>query len=216
MAEFQPPDIKRFTATGFKDGLRIEDISPEGWKKIKKFYEENKDTPNEKAENWDPQNTYVHHWEAKVTILHLPGEIKTLIWKDLKLILGKWANVDPHTLEGSSVYGIRRYWNGSILENHVDRGQQLILSAIINVDQEVDEPWPLQIYDHQRNSYVVFMKPGDVILYESAVAIHGRPFPLKGKFMANIFAHTKPKGWDYNKNHPDWAVHRTKFDGHSW
>jgi prolyl 4-hydroxylase len=120
----------------------------------------------------------------------------------------------------------------------------VVLSAIINVDQEVEEPWPLQIYDHDRNSYVVFMQPGmltfpfrflvlffflsflsfftdflflsfvfvirystsalihslgDVVLYESAVAIHGRPLALNGKYMANIFAHTKPKGWSYNK-----------------
>jgi hypothetical protein len=43
----------------------------------------------------------------------------------------------------------------------------------------------------------VFMKPGDCLFYESASVIHGRPLPLKGEFMANIFAHTKPLDWNF-------------------
>lgn len=36
------------------------------------------------------------------------------------------------------------------------------------------------------------MKPGDLVLYESHSIIHGRPFPLKGRFFANIFIHFEP------------------------
>jgi len=38
------------------------------------------------------------------------------------------------------------------------------------------------------------MKPGDMVLYESHSLIHGRPFPLKGRFFANIFIHFEPTG----------------------
>jgi hypothetical protein len=36
------------------------------------------------------------------------------------------------------------------------------------------------------------MEPGDMVLYESHSVIHGRPFPLKGRFFANIFIHFEP------------------------
>jgi prolyl 4-hydroxylase len=36
------------------------------------------------------------------------------------------------------------------------------------------------------------MTPGDVVLYESHSVLHGRPFPLRGKYFANIFVHFKP------------------------
>lgn len=40
--------------------------------------------------------------------------------------------------------------------NHLDRGDELVLSAIINVDQgKMDEPWPLQVYDHQLQPHIV-------------------------------------------------------------
>ena len=36
------------------------------------------------------------------------------------------------------------------------------------------------------------MEPGDLVLYESHSVIHSRPFPLKGRFMSNIFIHFEP------------------------
>ena len=35
---------------------------------------------------------------------------------------------------------------------------------------------------------------GDMVLYESHSVIHGRPFPLKGRFYANLFVHFEPQG----------------------
>jgi len=42
------------------------------------------------------------------------------------------------------------------------------------------------------------MEPGDMVLYESGSLIHGRPFPLKGRFYANIFIHFEPTGRPLN------------------
>jgi prolyl 4-hydroxylase len=69
-----------------------------------------------------------------------------------------------------------------------------VLSAIINVDQDLDEPWPLEVYGHDGKAVNVTMEPGDMVLYESHSIIHGRPFPLKGRFMANLFIHFEPIG----------------------
>ena len=36
------------------------------------------------------------------------------------------------------------------------------------------------------------MQPGDMVLYESHSVVHGRPFPLKGRYFANVFIHFQP------------------------
>eukprot|EP00934_Nitzschia_sp_Nitz4_P001932 Nitzschia sp. Nitz4//scaffold3_size479765//398844//399468//NITZ4_000171-RA/size479765-exonerate_protein2genome-gene-1.375-mRNA-1//-1//CDS//3329550971//1932//frame0 len=38
------------------------------------------------------------------------------------------------------------------------------------------------------------MEPGDMVLYESHSIIHGRPFPLKGNYFANVFVHFEAVG----------------------
>lgn len=70
----------------------------------------------------------------------------------------------------------------------------LVSSAIINVAQDVDEPWPLEVIGHDGKAHNVTMVPGDLVLYESHSIIHGRPFPLKGRYMANVFIHFEPIG----------------------
>ena len=95
------------------------------------------------------------------------------------------------SLSRSSLYGIRVYTSGSILATHVDR-DPLITSAIINVGQDVDEDWPLEVYDHAGVAHNITMTPGDMILYESHSVLHGRPFSLQGRYFANVFVHFKP------------------------
>lgn len=70
----------------------------------------------------------------------------------------------------------------------------LLLDFTVNVDQDVDEPWPLEVYGHDGKATNVTMEPGDMILYESHSVIHGRPFPLKGRYFANVFVHFEPIG----------------------
>ena len=50
----------------------------------------------------------------------------------------------------------------------------------------------LFIEDHNQKKHEVFLDPGEVLFYESAKLLHGRPYPLKGKSYANIFCHYKP------------------------
>lgn len=42
----------------------------------------------------------------------------------------------------------------------------LIVSCIINVDQDVDEDWPLEVYDHQGWAQNITLKPGQMLMYE--------------------------------------------------
>jgi len=201
--KYQPDIVRKhrpaYTKAGYmKCLLKFWDVSPEGWALITEFYEKNKDTETEKVEKWDPFNTFVNHWEVNTTMIPLPQATKKIIWRDLSVLLGVWADIPPEDLIGSSIYGVRRYWNGSYLENHVDRPQELILSVIINIDQgNMQEPWPLEVFNHQGIPSIVLMDVGDIVLYESATVIHGRRLPMRGEYFANVFAHTKPIDWDF-------------------
>jgi len=108
--------------------------------------------------------------------------------RETKDILENWTS---QKLERTSIYGIRVYKEGAVLSPHVDR-HPLIISAIINVAQDIDEPWPIEVIGHDGKAYNITMEPGDMVLYESHSVIHGRPFPLKGRYFANIFVHFQP------------------------
>jgi len=107
-----------------------------------------------------------------------------------------WAGVG---LKHSRTYGIRRYTNGSWLGSHLDVMATHIISAIVNVGQEVDEDWPLYIKDNNGNDHQVFLKPGEMVWYESARLVHGRMDQFKGKYFDNIFIHYMPLGEWYSQ-----------------
>lgn len=97
-----------------------------------------------------------------------------------------------------------------------------MVSAIMNIDQEVEKDWPLIILDHEDNEHSVIMEKGDMLLYESAKLLHGRPGssfiillycpnssnpndfcvdPFVGSHYDNIFIHFRPVNedeWNYD------------------
>jgi len=187
----QPQSMVNYTTMGFKK-IRapkpLMDLLLDFWGK-----NENKT----KAEGWSHGNSYVNHWEnmsymASVEDTKLDGggqTLKRMIWHASEEIIQNWTK--QKNLKTTSLYGIRVYKEGAILATHVDR-LPLVSSAIINVDQDVDEPWPLEVIGHDGKAYNVTMEPGDMVLYESHSILHGRPFALKGRFFANIFIHFAP------------------------
>ena len=67
----------------------------------------------------------------------------------------------------------------------------------------MDEDWPLTIVDFNSKSKKIILKPGQMVLYESAKAPHGRQFPLKGEFFDNVFVHYSPlKKWYTTEDFP--------------
>ena len=63
------------------------------------------------------------------------------------------------------------------LKMHRDRPHTHIISVIINVDQEVNQPWPLVLEDNFYRQHHVLLKPGDMLFYEGARLIHGQTNP---------------------------------------
>ena len=47
-----------------------------------------------------------------------------------------------------------------------------VVSAILNIHQNVDEDWPLQILDHEGIVHNVLLKPGEMVWYESGNLHH--------------------------------------------
>ena len=47
------------------------------------------------------------------------------------------------------------------------------------------------------NNVEIFLKPGEMALYESAVVPHGRQFPFNGEFFDNLFVHYTLKDGDF-------------------
>jgi prolyl 4-hydroxylase len=130
--------------------------------------------------------------ETKATpssLINLSTELRQDIHDNLKNFLEKWSGKE---LLPTFVYGIRIYHRGAILKCHRDRLATHIIGAIINVSQDVDEDWPLVIYDHQHRRHSILLKPGELAFYESGSLVHGRPSPLNGDSFANIFCHFKP------------------------
>jgi prolyl 4-hydroxylase len=126
-------------------------------------------------------------WDSPPTIADVQkeGTLRMDIWNSAKDVLEEWTG---KYLAHCSIWGVRSYHNGSILTPHVDRNP-LVSSAIINVAQDVNEPWPLEVWGHDGKPYNITMEPGDMVLYESHSVIHGRPFPMNGNYYANIFVH---------------------------
>ena len=52
--------------------------------------------------------------------------------------------------------------------------QNVLFDCIVN-DTRRSQDWPLLILDHDGNEHNVTMAAGDMVLYESAKLLHGRP-----------------------------------------
>lgn len=112
----------------------------------------------------------------------------------LQPMLERFAGVP---LVPSALFGLRSYRAGARLAMHVDRLATHIASAVIQVAQDVDEPWPLQL-DLDGTVHEILLSPGQMVLYEGASTPHGRITPLRGRSFVNAFAHYRPVGWDWS------------------
>jgi len=206
----QPQSMVNYTDIGFQKIRAPEEV----FKLIKEFWEANKD--NHSDEEWFSGNTYVNHWQKPSFMVNVENEtligggfaLKNKIWKAAEKTISDWTGQD---LKTSSLYGVRIYQEGAILSTHVDR-LPLVSSAIINVAQDVDEEWPLEVIGHDRRAYNVTMTPGDMVLYESHSVLHGRPFALKGRYFANVFIHFEPRAKALDGVRPPYVIEGSPED----
>lgn len=133
----------------------------------------------------------------RTQMIELTDSVSEKIFKTLGPLAEEWTN--GLRLQPTSVYGIRRYRNRSALISHCDKPHSHVISAILNIAQDLEEDWPLFIKDNEGRNHRVIMKPGEMVWYESARLIHGRQWPMKGQFYDNLFIHYKPRGKWYEE-----------------
>ena len=130
------------------------------WKLLSDHWEAHKD--KQKNEIWPAGNIYTNHWAAPTYMVSVEDDslenagqtLKSAIWEAAKSTIEHWTGMEQ---KPTSMYGIRVYTEGAILNPHVDR-LPLVGSCIINVDQDVDEPWVLEVYDRHDRAVNVTME----------------------------------------------------------
>jgi hypothetical protein len=129
------------------------------------------------------------------------GSLQTEVIEDLRELHEQWGGMK---LQATSAYGVRLYQNGSSLVMHQDKVHTHVISSIVHIAHEYDdpdEPWPIEIEDHDGNLHAVALEPGQMLFYESAKCLHGRMQTFKGKYYGSIFLHYKPVDtsiWNYS------------------
>lgn len=184
-------EINEFVPNFTREGVFKSQLPPELFQSIKTFYKECKNSRVDEH----VQGGFIYS-DNKATaspvsssLIDLSSELRQEVHDTMKPLMEKWCE---KSLEPTFVYGIREYHNGAILKPHRDRISTHIISAILNVDQDVNEDWPLVIEDNYYRQHHVMLKPGEMVFYEGARLTHGRPIAFNGKVFANIFCHFKP------------------------
>lgn len=227
----QPRSMVNYTETGFKV-LPAANTNPIVSEMVQEFWKQHKE--EWVPEVWPDGNTYVNHWSSPTYLVSVnnnnnnnqyddneeaslrgnnnnsrAADFHKLLWQAAKDAVGAWIPQVEEWME-CSMYGIRIYTEGAILNSHVDRLPQVI-SIVINVAQDdttADEAsapesssWPLELIGHDGVARNVTLQPGDWLLYESHSIIHGRPFPFQGNYYANLYLHLEPKGHSQLHHH---------------
>jgi len=189
---YQPPHLPHTTK-----GYRKTKMPRKLFKELMDFYHENRGNIS-RDEGLAAHRTGINGYKIQPTMVSLDHDrqLRNRVANTyVKPIVEAWVN---QSLEFTSFYGIRVYHWGNHLRMHVDRLETHIYSVIMQLDQVgVEEDWPLEIVDFTGKRREISMVPGDLILYESAKLIHGRPKTLYGKEYANAFCHFKPLVWPY-------------------
>ena len=199
MNRYQPSSVYNYT----QEGYAVTRVPDELFSQIQEFWQKHR---HRSIVEWSQPTTHHNNYASPTRTVNLRSQnrqLAQLVAETLHPLMEAWSG---ERLWSASVYGIRVYSNESILAPHVDR-LPLIISAILCVDADVDEDWPLEVYGHAggvaRN---VSLHPGDLFLYESHSILHGRPFPMNGRYYANMFLH-----WEVLGN-----GHRSKDDSSLW
>lgn len=200
--------LKNFTKNGYVKRKCPENL----FNKLQTYYLENKDNFIKEFKDVGVR-TVVNMDERNANFIRMRYEDRHALSVAVKPYLEEFCNCE---LSMRSVYGIRIYGRGNILHMHTDEPSTHVISVILQVHQELDEgqDWPLQVRDFIKGYVNISMVPGDMVIYESAKLIHGRPTLLRGKSYANIFLHFQPKSaWnvDFDESNLRYTIDNELF-----
>ena len=185
----QPRLVPKFTRIGYEHGA----MPPALLAKMNAFFDAHR---TQKVKERIPVLDYgfgrLSDEATHPDIVQLTPDLRNEIGAILLPIVEEWSGVKA---EFTMTYGIRSYNNHTFLKRHVDRIETHVLSVILHLRHDVDRKWPLTIIGHDGAERMLDMQAGDMVLYEGARCVHGRPFNLLGKNWVNAFVHFAPKQW---------------------
>lgn len=120
-------------------------------------------------------------------------DIKAQFALALQSVHEDWCGAE---LVPTAVYGLRIYRSGQTLLPHTDVLESHVISSIVHIAHETNEPWPLWITDLQGNEHEVVLEEGEMLLYEGARCPHARLRPLNGDAYCSLFVHYRPVDWN--------------------
>jgi len=127
------------------------------------------------------------------TMVNLDGFQKErgIISNGVRSVLTWWVG---KPLQHEATYGIRVYHRDAVLLNHRDVPTTHFISAVLQVDQDAEEGWPLFVETRRDPIQYseVYLQPGYMALYEGVRLKHGRPQRFNGTDFAMIFTHNRP------------------------
>ena len=196
----QPVLLPKFTQHGYHKVNIPDDV----YARLKEFYDTSRARDGVTSENGDGLSAVINSDWVRTGMVQLSDDVRAAVSRALLERMQAWCGC---TLQETAFYGIREYYRGNVLRMHVDRVETHVISAILQVDQDLrgddDTPaddWALVVIDFSGRRHNVTLRPGEMLLYESATLIHGRPRAFKGRRFANCFLHYKPTSdWHWER-----------------
>ncbi|GAB5370500.1 hypothetical protein AAMO2058_001498600 [Amorphochlora amoebiformis] len=180
--------LPRFSDTGTK----LIKIPDNLYKELTDFYYKN--IPVRSNEPWDIYGaTQMNFHEVGTDLVYLdldPIFRDRIANQHIKPILEEWSG---QKLKLNAFYGIREYFPGAWLRNHIDRIDTHIISATLSLLKiNATTPWPLETVRWDGKRVRFEHKAGEMILYESSTRPHGRPYKLVDGMHVGCFVHFSP------------------------
>jgi len=186
---FLGPSLPKFSETGTK----MMKIPDELRKELESFYYSH--TNKRKNEAWDISGaTQMNFHEVGTDLVYLdldPFKRDDMANRLIKPILEEWSG---QKLKLNAFYGIREYYPGAWLRNHIDRIDTHIISATISLLRpNATKPWPIETVSWEGKRFRFQHRPGEMLLYESSTRPHGRPYKMEDGVHVGCFVHFSPK-----------------------
>ena len=178
----QPLLVRNFTDVGY---LKLA-IPPKWYKILHDFYKEN--LHNRAREAWTRVDSVINYHEIPTTIVNLSEDVRNKVAKGLQTMMEVWCETK---LETTAFYGIREYYTGNVLHHHVDRISTHIISAILQIDQDLgdgDDDWLLEFIDFNGERKEIALAPGEMLMYESAKAHTWQTESIQGESLCQCIS----------------------------
>lgn len=122
------------------------------------------------------------------------GALGDELLSELHELHERWAGVP---LRPVAAFGMRAFGPGVTQLPSTERPETHVISSMLVVEVDLDEPWPLTfVVDDRRHE--LHPGAGHMVLYEGATLPQARPTPLVGRSVVVVHLHYCPTEWEHS------------------